>query len=75
MKTYFLNLNYKNYNRKDLWVVLPDLAVSCQNSMTAGFGNLPRLIISTVLQCHRQHHDDALQTSTCNYNHHVCKQG
>ena len=41
MKTYFLNFNFKNYNHKELRVVLPDLAVSCQNSLTARFGTYP----------------------------------
>ena len=38
------NLNYKKYKCKALWVVLPDLAISCQNSLTVGFGNLPGLV-------------------------------
>ena len=37
----FLKLKLKKkYNRKALWVVLPDLAVSDQNSLAAGFGYL-----------------------------------
>ena len=37
------NLFLKFYYRRPLWVLLPDLAVSCQNRLTARFGNLPRM--------------------------------
>ena len=45
MKTFCLNLNHRNCNRKALWVVLPGLAVCCQNCLAAGFGNLPGLFV------------------------------
>ena len=46
LKIYFSNLTYRNYDRRALRAVLSDLAVmaaSYQNSLSAGFGNLPGL--------------------------------